>query len=138
MDRRQRETGLIALQAAVLARRIFLPPAQRGDLTPEQWQILMAIALAEGAADGGVPSGSAESLAAQLSIDRDQLHASLFTLHSRGYLTAVDDQQPEEEPEMPRFALSAKGGAAVDRYLERAARFLPGWPPERAVRVAGG
>jgi DNA-binding MarR family transcriptional regulator len=130
MDRRHRETGLVALQAAVLTRRIFLPAAGRGDLGPEQWQILMAIALAEDAADGEVPSGSAESLAAQLSLDRDRLDASLFALHRAGYITAVEEEQdPDEEPELPRFALSGEGRAAVERYLERAARFLPGWPP---------
>jgi DNA-binding MarR family transcriptional regulator len=132
VDPRQRETGLVALQAAVLTRRIFLPATRRSDLAPEQWQILMAIALAEGTSDSEIASGSAESLASQLSLDRDHLNASLFLLHSRGYLAVVDDENPEEEePEMPRFTLSAKGRAAVDRYLERAARFLPGWPPAR-------
>ena len=127
MDRRQRETGLVALQAAVLTRRIFLPATRRSDLGPEQWQILMAIALAEGAADG-----SAESLATQLSLDRDHVHALLFTLHGRGYLAAIDDEQAEQEGEVPRFTLSAKGRTAIDGYLERAARFLPGWPPAGA------
>jgi hypothetical protein len=92
----------------------------------------MAIALAKGAASGERPSGSAESLAAQLSLDRDHLHALLFSLNSRGYLAAVDDERSMEEGEMPQFVLSAKGRAAVDRYLKRAARFMPGWPPVRA------
>src|SRR4051812_21130470 len=38
-----REIGLVALQAAVLTRRIFTPPARRGDLVPEQRQMLMAL-----------------------------------------------------------------------------------------------
>jgi DNA-binding MarR family transcriptional regulator len=132
VDRQQRDTGLVALQAAVLTRRIFLPATRRGDLGPEQWQIVMAIALAEDAADGELPSGSPEGLAAQLSLDRDHVHALLFSLHSRGYLAVVDDDQAEDEGELPRFALSVKGRSAVDRYLSRAARFLPGWPPARA------
>jgi DNA-binding MarR family transcriptional regulator len=132
VDHQQRETGLVALQAAVLARRIFLPATRRSDLGPEQWQILMAIALAECTAAGELPSGSVESLAVQLSLDRDHVHALLFSLHARDYLAAVDDEQAEDEAEMPRFTLSPKGHAAVDRYLKRAARFLPGWPPARA------
>ena len=42
MDRRDREVALVALQAAVLSRRIFLPAAEPSDLGPEQWQVLIA------------------------------------------------------------------------------------------------
>jgi hypothetical protein len=134
VERRQREVGLVALQAAVLTRRIFLPATRRGDLGPEHWQVLLAIALAGGAAAGEPPSGSAESLAALLSLDRDHVHALLFSLHSGGYLAAVEDDEEDDEDdtvEMPRFELSASGRAAVESYIERAARFVPGWPPAR-------
>ena len=129
MDRHHRETGLVALQAAVRPRRIVRPAARRGARGPEHGQIRWASPPAEG---GDLASGSSESLAAQLSLDREEVHALLFSLHSRGHLEAVADEQAEQEGEMPRFTLTAKGRAAVDRYLERAARFLPGWPPHAA------
>jgi hypothetical protein len=130
VDRRHREVALVALQAAVLTRRIFLPAAEASDLGPEQWQILIAVALNESTADAEPPSAAAEGLAAQLTLDREHVHALLFALYTSGHLTAVPDDEPGgQETELPRFELTARGHAAVADYLQRAARFLPGWPP---------
>jgi hypothetical protein len=44
-----REVGLVALQAAVLTRRIFMPRTRPGEWLPEQRQMLMALALIDSA-----------------------------------------------------------------------------------------
>lgn len=129
MDRRDREVALVALQAAVLTRRIFLPAARASDLGPEQWQILIAVALHEDTADAEPPSATAVSLATLLTLDREHVDALLFALHASGHLAAVRDEQGAEEDEPPRFELTARGHAAVAGYVRRAGRFLPGWPP---------
>jgi DNA-binding MarR family transcriptional regulator len=122
-----REVGLVALQAAVLTRRIFLPRAGRDDLAPEQWQMLLALALSE-TASYAHPAASVESLATQLSLDRELAEVFLFGL-LRDRLVVADDQEEERDP--VRFTLSPEGWAAARAYIERAGRFLPGWPPER-------
>jgi DNA-binding MarR family transcriptional regulator len=122
-----REVGLVALQAAVLTRRIFLPRAGRHDRAPEQWQILLALALSETASPEH-PPGSVASLATQLSLDGELVQVLLFGLVREGVVVAYD--QPEEGDQV-RFGLSPDGWAAARAYVERAGRFLPGWPPER-------
>jgi len=123
-DQSLREVGLVALQAAVLTRRIFLPRARREDLAPEQWQVLLAIALTD-TAPYEHATASVESIAIQLSLDWDRVHESLFGLAADGFVVAEEDLQ--DDP--PRFLLSARGWDAAGAYTERAGRFLPGWPP---------
>jgi hypothetical protein len=93
----------------------------------------MTIALTEDIADQWPPSGSLDGLTAQLSLDRDQTRAHLFALASRRYLHAVEEPDLEAD-RLPRYALTDAGRAAVDRFLHRAARFLPGWPPAAPTR----
>jgi hypothetical protein len=124
-DQSFREVGLVALQAAVLTRRIFLPPARRGDLAPEQWQMLLALSLADTAVYEH-PAASVESLAAQLSLSREDAHLLLFDLLKNELVVAAEDEQ-----ESVAIRLSQHGWDAARAYVERAGRFLPGWPPER-------
>jgi hypothetical protein len=116
--------GLVALQAAVLTRRIFLPAVGRHELAPEQWQLLLALALIE-TAPYEHPTASVESLAIQLTLDREYAHELLFALLSDGLVVAHEED--EEDP--PRFGLSSRGWEAARAYIERARQFLPGWPP---------
>jgi hypothetical protein len=125
-----REVGLVALQAAVLTRRIFLPAHERGDLAPEQWQMLLALALTD-TAPGGYPAASIESLAVQLSLDREDAHELLFALLSDGLVVAVE----EDDEDLARLQLSRRGWDAARAYTERAGRFLPGWPPNRRPAI---
>jgi hypothetical protein len=121
----RREVGLVALQAAVLTRRIFLPAVGRGELTPEQWQIVIALALIDSAPTPYEdPSASLESLTVTLSLDRDHAHELLF-----GLMTAELVEADTEDDET-RFRLSARGWEAAGAYVDRAGMFLPGWPPE--------
>jgi DNA-binding MarR family transcriptional regulator len=126
-----REVGLVALQAAVLTRRIFLPAVRPEDFTPEQWQMLLALALTDTAPDE-YPAATAESLTAQLSLDRDLVHEVLFELARAGLLVAVE----EDDADAPLFRLSQRGWEAARAYTERAGRFLPGWPPQWRLRPA--
>jgi hypothetical protein len=123
-----REVGLVALQAAVLTRRIFLPAAGAEDVAPEQWQMILALALT-GTASYTQPAASVESLAVQLSLDRDHAHELLYDLLTRDLVVFAD----EDDPEAPAgFRLSPSGWAAARAYVERASRFLPGWPPRES------
>ena len=127
-DQSFREVGLVALQAAVLTRRIFLPEAGPERLAPEQWQLLLALALTDTAPSSyEQPTASVESLAVQLSLDRGYAHELLFALMSDGLVVAGDEAA--EDP--LRLRLSSRGWDAAQAYIERAGRFLPGWPPER-------
>jgi len=134
-SRPRREVALVALQAAVLTRRIFLPAAGRRDLAPEQWQLLLALALIE-SAEYEDPATSVESLAHQLTLDREHAHELLFALVTDG-LVLVEDEEDEEDEELPQFWLSDEGWDAADAYIERARRFLPGWPPKPRSHTPG-
>jgi DNA-binding MarR family transcriptional regulator len=125
-DRSLREVGLVALQAAVLTRRIFLPATRRDDLTPEQWQLLLALALTD-TASYEVSSPSLESLAVQLSLDQEYARELLYALRSAALV--VTEIEPDDDT--VRFRLSERGWAAARSYTQRAGRFLPGWPPPR-------
>jgi hypothetical protein len=76
------------------------------------------------------PTGSVESLAIQLSLDREYAEELLFALMSDGLVVA--DDEDAEDPF--RLRLSSRGWDAARAYIERAGRFLPGWPPERWPR----
>jgi DNA-binding MarR family transcriptional regulator len=128
-DQPLRDVGLVALQAAVLTRRIFLPAAGRADLSPEQWQMLLALALNDTAPDAE-PETSVETIARQLSLDRDHAGELLFRLMADELVLAFED----EEDHPVRFRLSERGWELARAYTERASRFLPGWPPERFSR----
>jgi hypothetical protein len=119
------EIGLVALQAAVLARRIFTPPTRRGELRPEQHQILMALALID-SAPYQHPTSSVEGLATQLTLDRDDVGELLFDLMTAGYVEVAVEG---EESDPAAIRLSARGWTAAHDAVERAGRFLPGWPP---------
>jgi hypothetical protein len=124
--RARREVGLVALQAAVLTRRIYLPPVRRGQLAPEQWQLVLALALIDSAPTPyEEPSASLESLAVTLSLDREQAHELLF-----GLMTADLVVADAEDDADTRFRLSERGWEAAGAYVDRAGMFLPGWPPE--------
>jgi hypothetical protein len=123
-----REVGLVALQAAVLTRRIFTPPARRGDLVPEQRQMLMALGLID-SAPYEHPTASVDGLAKQLTLDSEHVRELLFDLLTAGYVQAAG----EEEDDPVAFHLSARGWAAAGEAIERAGRFLPGWPPVMAA-----
>jgi hypothetical protein len=127
-DQSFREIGLVALQAAVLARRIFTPPARRGDLVPEQRQMLMALALID-SAPYEHPTASVDGLAVQLTLDAEHVRELVFDLLTAGYILVADEQ--EDDP--AQFHLSARGWAAAAEAIERAGRFLPGWPPVTAA-----
>jgi hypothetical protein len=122
-----REVALVALQAAVLTRRIFLPAARSSDLSPAQWQLLLALALTD-TARYSHHAPSLESLAVQLSLDREEAHELLFGLISSELVVPVERL---EEDDVPQFRLSDRGWALARAYVERAGRFLPGWPPPR-------
>jgi hypothetical protein len=123
-----REIGLVALQAAVLARRIFTPPVRRGDLGPEQRQMLMALALID-SAPYEHPSATVDGLAVQLTLDGEHVRELLFDLLTTGYVRVADD----EEDDRVEFRLSARGWVAAGEATDRAGRFLPGWPPVTAA-----
>ena len=89
-DRSLREVGLVALQASVLTRRIFLPAAGRDDRAPEQWQLLLALALTD-TAPYEVSAPSLESLAVQLSLDREYAHELLYALMSADLVVAANE-----------------------------------------------
>jgi hypothetical protein len=127
----RREVGLVALQAAVLTRRIFLPAAGRGELAPEEAQLLLALALIDTAPSSYEPAtASVESLAVQLTLEREDVHELLFALMTDGLLVAEEEEDGEHPP---RFRLSSRGWEAAGACIERAGRFLPGWPPERPL-----
>jgi hypothetical protein len=96
-DQAFREVGLVALQAAVLARRIFTPPARRGELVPEERQMLMALTLID-TAPYEHPTASADGLATQLTLDSEHVRELLFDLVTAGYLRVADeaDDDPVE------------------------------------------
>ena len=124
-----REVGLIALQAAVLARRIYLPATRPGELSPEQWQVLLAVALTE-SPEQGRPAASLGSIARLLTLSAEQARDCLAALIDAGHVTTAHDGRLEERTgERLRWTVTPRGRAAVVGYLERAGRFLPGWPP---------
>ena len=124
-----REVGLVALQAAVLARRIYLPATRPGELSPEQWQVLLAVALTE-SPEQGRPAASLGSIARLLTLTAEQARDCLAALIDAGHVTTAHDGPPEDRAgERLRWTATPRGRAAARGYLERAARFLPGWPP---------
>ena len=124
-----REVGLIALQAAVLARRIYLPATRPGELSPEQWQVLLAVTLTE-SPEQGRPAASLGSIARLLTLTAEQARDCLAALIDAGHVTTAHDGPPEERTgERLRWTATPRGRAAARGYLERAGRFLPGWPP---------
>lgn len=124
-----REVGLVALQAAVLARRIYLPATRPGELSPEQWQVLLAVALTE-SPEQGRPAASLGSIARLLTLTAEQARDCLAALIDAGHVTTAQDGPPEDRAgERLRWTATPRGRAAARDYLERAGRFLPGWPP---------
>jgi hypothetical protein len=122
-----RQTGLVALQAAVLARRIFGTRGRRRDaLDPARTEIVMAIALIDTAPGHERSRTTAESLAVQLSLHREAVRELAFDLVRTGHVRPVHDE-PDEDP--AGFTLTPSGWAAARDAVERAGRFLPGWPP---------
>ena len=124
-----REVGLVALQAAVLARRIYLPATRAGELTPEQWQALLAVTLIESSGHGR-PAASLGSIARLLTLSAEEARDSLAALIDSGHVTAAREEPDEDRRgERLRWTATPRGWAAAQAYLERAGRFLPGWPP---------
>jgi hypothetical protein len=105
-DQSFREVSLVALQAAALTRRIFLPEAGPDRPVPEQWQLVIALALIDTASPPYEhPAASVESLAIQPSLDREYAHELLFALMSDG-LVVADDEDAEDPL---RLRLSSRG-----------------------------
>ena len=124
-----REVGLVALQAAVLARRIYLPATRPGELTPEQWQALLAVTLIESSGHGR-PAASLGSIARLLTLSAEEARDCLAGLIDSGHVTAARDVPDEDRGgERLRWTATPRGWSAARGYLERAGRFLPGWPP---------
>lgn len=123
-----REAGLVVLQAAVLSRRVFLPATRPEDLSPEQWQILLAVALVE-SSEHGRPATSLGSLARLLTLSPEDARDGLAALIDSGHVSASTDVPVEDRGGRLRWTPTARGWAAAQGYLERAGRFLPGWPP---------
>ena len=124
-----REVGLVALQAAVLSRRIYLPATRPGELTPEQWQALLAVTLIESSGHGR-PAASLGSIARLLTLSAEEAGDTLAALIDSGHVTAARDLPEEDRAgERLRWTATRRGWAAAEEYLERAGRFLPGWPP---------
>ncbi len=124
-----REAGLVALQAAVLTRRIFLPSTRPGELEPEQWQMLLAVSLVD-ESDSGRPAASLGSLARLLTLTPEDARDTLAALIDSGHVTAAADVPLEDASGgRHRWTATSTGRAAATGYLERARRFLPGWPP---------
>ena len=124
-----REAGLVVLQGAVLTRRIFLPATRPGELSPEEWQMLLAIALVD-ESEHGRPAATLGSLARLLTLTPEAARDTLAALIDSGHVTAAADMTPEEAPGgRHRWTATPAGRAAATGYLERARRFLPGWPP---------
>ncbi len=122
-----REVGLVALQASVLSRRIFSTRGRRRDaLDPARTEIVMAMALIDTAPAHDHTRTSVESLAAQLSLHREAVREIVFDLLRSGHVRAVQDE-PDEDP--AGFQLTPAGWAVARAAVERAGRFLPGWPP---------
>jgi DNA-binding MarR family transcriptional regulator len=128
LSHEQREVGLVALQAAVLARRIYLPATRPGELSPEQWQVLLAVALIESSGHGR-PAASLGSLARLLTLSAEEARDCLAALIDSGHVTVARDAADEDRGERLRWTATPRGLAAAGEYLERAGRFLPGWPP---------
>jgi hypothetical protein len=53
----------------------------------------------------------------------------MFDLHHSGHLEGVEEDPDDDEP--AGFVLTPAGWAAARDTVERAGRFLPGWPPAR-------
>jgi hypothetical protein len=123
-----REVGLVALQAAVLTRRIYLQASRPGELTPEQWQVLLAVALIEDSARTR-PAASLGSIARLLTLSAEEARDCLAALIDSGHVTAAREVSAEDRGERLRWTPTLRGRAAAKDYLERAGRFLPGWPP---------
>ncbi len=124
-----REVGLVALQAAVLARRIYLPATRPGELTPEQWQVLLAVTLIESSGHGR-PAASLGSVARLLTLSPEEARDILAVLIDTGHVTAAEDLLEEDRAgQRLRWTATSRGWSAARSYLERAGRFLPGWPP---------
>ena len=124
-----REIGLVALQAAVLARRIYLPATRPGELTPEQWQVLLAVTLIESSARQP-PAASLGSIARLLTFSAEEARDCLAALIDSGHVTAQRDAPAGGRAgERLRWTATPRGWSAARGYLERAGRFLPGWPP---------
>ena len=124
-----REVGLVALQAAVLSRRIYLPATRPGELTPEQWQALLAVTLIESSGHGR-PAASLGSIARLLTLSAEEARDCLAALIDSGHVTAARDVPAQDRAgERLRWTATPLGWSAAQAYLERAGRFLPGWPP---------
>ena len=123
-----REVGLVALQAAVLTRRIFLPAGRPDELSPEQWQVLLAVTLIEDSARTR-PAASLGSIARLLTLSAEETRDCLAALIDSGHVTAGREAGGADRGERLRWTPTLRGRAAAKGYLERAGRFLPGWPP---------
>ena len=124
-----REAGLVALQAAVLTRRIFLPAIRPAELSPEQWQMLLAVALVD-ESDHGRPAATLGSLARLLTLTPEAARDTLAALIDSGHVTAAADlASGDASGGRRRWMTTASGREAATVYMERARRFLPGWPP---------
>lgn len=123
-----REVGLVALQAAVLTRRIYLPASRPGEPSAEQWQVLLALTLIDDSA-GTRPAASLGAIARLLTLTPEDARDCLAALIDSGHVTAARDVAAEDRGERLRWTPTPRGRAAAKAYLERAGRFLPGWPP---------
>ena len=127
-----REVGLVALQASVLSRRIFSTRGRRRDaLDPARTEIVMAMALIDTAPAHDHTRTSVESLPGPSSASTARRCAS----SSSSWCAAATSAQDEPDEESRGLPAHPVGWAVARAAVERAGRFLPGWPP--APSLAG-
>ncbi len=93
--------------------------------------MLLAVALSESSSRER-PAATLGSLARLLTLSAEEARDCLATLIDSGHVTAAQDPDipPDDRAgQRPRWTPTARGWAAARDYLERAGRFLPGWPP---------
>lgn len=124
----EREVALVVLQAAVLNRRIFLN-APSGELEPIHWQVLITIALANPLARGPETGETVRGIRSILTLEPHPAWEAIATL--RDLRLIRKERHSEDAPDdQVILELTDKGQAAAREFIERAARFLPGWPPD--------
>jgi hypothetical protein len=124
----RRELALIALEAAVLSRRIFPEQEGRGRVSPAARQVMLAIALV-GHEDGLMRWQLSHALA----LDRERVLAALAELLAYGLVELAEPWDLIEEEEGVQddepYSLTDAGVAEARKLAATARRFLPGWPP---------
>jgi hypothetical protein len=108
-----REIGLVALQAAVLTRRILSSTRRTDELDPLRREIVMALALTDSAPYEQLEAVTVESLASQLTLGPELVRELVWDLYRSGHLAIRYDENVGAGEEPVGYSLSLRGWAAA-------------------------